>query len=69
MRADLDWNTPQQNQANAELIVQSVNSHAALVAACKALLDEAELYANEHRPKLTALCDKAREALRLAGDK
>lgn len=36
--ADLDWNTPKENEANAALIVQAVNSHAALVAACKVAL-------------------------------
>ena len=73
--ADLDWNAPQQNQANAALIVQAVNSHAALVAACKAAMafwDEPRptFGCNEKRKAdLERTKELIREALRLAGDK
>ena len=75
--ADLDWNAPQQNEANAVLIVQAVNSHAALVAACKAVLEldtpsedmGGDWGTVEWCEQVGHVIEQAREALRLAGDK
>lgn len=36
--ADVDWNTPEANLANASLIVRAVNAHQALLDACRAAL-------------------------------
>jgi hypothetical protein len=45
----LKYGTPEENQANASLIVKAVNSHDALLEACKEALKDLEFYEDQYR--------------------